>query len=368
LLLVAFLLTACGGAAAPASQASAPKASGGAEGWQATWDQTLAAAKKEGTVTVAGPPQEAERSVLLTFLFSYPDIKLEYTGITDQEFLARATAERSAGTYAWDLIIGGVSERYPYAAKGFWQPIKDNLILPEVTDDNKWLGGFDAGYFDNDKKYVYSFISSITDNVRANRTAVPESQLPTVEGLTDPRWKGKIVVYDPRAGGGGLVAVTSLRKQLGDEALKTILVDQQPVFSTDKRQFTEWVVRARNPIGIGVSDGYLAPFREQGLGGDVKRIPGKIHVIGAESGGVSVMDRTPHPNAAKIFLNWLLSRETQAAWAKRAATNSRRLDVESGNLDNKPDQTHLSDYVDFNSERNNAFMRDTQKLAQTIIP
>jgi ABC-type Fe3+ transport system substrate-binding protein len=45
---------------------------------------------------------------------------------------------------------------------------------------------------------------------------------------------------------------------------------------------------------------------------------------------VWLMNRAPHPNAARVFINWLLTREAQAAWAKELQTNSRFTGVEPG--------------------------------------
>ena len=363
-------LMACGAApsARPAaSSAAAPVAAPAQAADSAEWEQILAAARREGKVVVAGPPQPAEREVLMRFRQAYPDITLEYSGILAQDLAARMEAERAAGSYLWDLAIGGVSTQYAYIPRGFYQPFRPVLVLPEVRDESNWLGGIDGGFSDLGKTYIWSFTSYITNLLKVNRSAVPESELSGAAGLVDPRWKGKIVVYDPRAGGAGLLAVTALRQEFGDEFIRKLLVDQQPVFSTDKRQFTEWVVRARYSIGVGVVDAYLAPFWEEGLGKDVQTLESKIKVLTQGSGGISFIDRAPHPNATKVFVNWLLSRQTQEVWAREAATNSRRLDVPPGSPDALPDPTQLANYVDFNSEAGNPFMRDTQRLAQSVL-
>lgn len=39
------------------------------------------------------------------------------------------------------------------------------------------------------------------------------------------------------------------------------------------------------------------------------------------------MEGAPNANAAKIFLNWLLSKNTQELWSKATALNSQRTDV-----------------------------------------
>jgi ABC-type Fe3+ transport system substrate-binding protein len=176
------------------------------------------------------------------------------------------------------------------------------------------------------------------------------------------------VFYDPRGGGAGSTALSMLYKELGPDGIKTLLVDQQPIFSTDKRQFTEWVVRGQYPIGIGIVDAYLAPFLEQGVGKDVGNMKTKIEVVTTGSGTVVVMDRNPNPNASKVFLNWLLTQQVQTEWAKAAITNSRRLDVPSGSPESKPDPTKFENYVNFNRQANNYLKAESQALARKLRP
>ncbi len=282
--------------------------------------------------------------------------------------MSRAATERKGGVYPWDIYIGGVSSGYRYVDQGFFQPIRSNLIHPELTDDNIWLGGFDAGFQDNAGKYMYAFTGYITNLIAVNRSVVPESQLNSSKDLLDPKWRGKIVIYDPRAGGAGLLALSALRRELGDDVVKTLMVDQKPILSIDKRQFTEWVVRGRYPIGIGVVDAYLAPFLDEGLGKDVRSLQTGLRVMTSGSGNLHIMDRNPHPNAAKVFANWLLSKETQADWAKTADTNSRRLDTPPGSPETRPDPAMLDRYANFNEERKNDFMQETQEMAKKIRP
>src|SRR5947208_1113412 len=50
----------------------------------------------------------------------------------------------------------------------------------------------------------------------------------------------------------------------------------------------------------------------------------------ASGSAVWLLNRAPHPNAAKVFVNWLLTKEAQAAWARELQTNSRFVGVEPG--------------------------------------
>ncbi len=47
----------------------------------------------------------------------------------------------------------------------------------------------------------------------------------------------------------------------------------------------------------------------------------------ASNGTISVVKNTPHPNAVKVYLNYLLSNEGQVVWSKASGLASLRRDV-----------------------------------------
>jgi len=50
-------------------------------------------------------------------------------------------------------------------------------------------------------------------------------------------------------------------------------------------------------------------------------------------GSVVLIQRAPHRNAVKVYLNWLLSKDGQLEWSKASGYLSRRLDVPRDHLD-----------------------------------
>jgi ABC-type Fe3+ transport system substrate-binding protein len=84
-----------------------------------------------------------------------------------------------------------------------------------------------------------------------------------------------------------------------------------------------------------VSANEVRRARDQGL--PVAPVPPEQLQEGAPiapgSGSVSVMSPAPHPNAAKLFLNWLLTREGQLAWQQALRLPSLRVDIPKDQLD-----------------------------------
>jgi hypothetical protein len=116
------------------------------------------------------------------------------------------------------------------------------------------------------------------------------------------------------------------------------------VAAADYRQITEWVIQGRYPIGIGISADRLVPFRQEGLGFNVLPLQEPISVS-TGSGAIHYLNRAPHPNAAQVFVNWLLTRDTQTTLSKATARNSRRTDVPPALPENVLDTSKLDAYL-----------------------
>jgi iron(III) transport system substrate-binding protein len=166
----------------------------------------------------------------------------------------------------------------------------------------------------------------------------------------------------------GIISVRGFVLSYGEDFLRKLLRDQKIVFTRDRRQLTEWVVRGRYPIGIALPTDLLKGFQEKGMGKNVKPLddPTFMESLIPGFGAVGVMNRRPHPNAAKVYLNWLLSRDGQSSWVTKTATrNSRRLDVAVGNPDNamKPNKK----YIQAQTEKVNPKREAVMKIATEII-
>jgi iron(III) transport system substrate-binding protein len=350
-LLLSLALAACGGGAgqpsgapppakpAPAGQAPAASAP------SAEWDALVAAARQEGRLAVSIPPGQLWRQAIGSFEQDFPGIQIELSGANSRDFWPRVLQERQGDVYNWDLRVGGPDpDSYQGYRQGVFDPIRPLLVLPEVTDDGKWLGGLDGLFVDAEDRWFPGFIANTSAAFYVNRDIIPESDLRTDTDILDPRWKGKIAIQDPR-GGAGLGRLTAMLIAHGEGSVRDLLTKQDVVATGDNRQIAEWVVRGRYPIGIGISDSTLTELQKEGLGRNVKPLSEGIVTLSPGFGGLQLLNRAPHPKAVQVFINWILTREVQTRIAQTVQLNSRRLDVPPGDPATAPDPAKLNDYI-----------------------
>jgi iron(III) transport system substrate-binding protein len=295
------------------------------------WEQTVAAARKEGKISINTFTGQGYGRVLKLFSQAYPEIKVDHTNLEPVEFSPRIINERKAGVYTWDVATMPTSTALQVLRPaGVFDPIRPAIIAPDARNDANWRGGFDAGFLDKDRKLVYAFTLVRAVGVFINTDRVKEGELKSVRDLLDPKWKGKIAISDPRVIGSSFWPLTIARLKLGDGLMKQLLIDQDPVLSRDRNQLTEFMVRGRYPIAIGLNALALQDFQGHGVGKNVK-----THLLSemdyqASGSGVWLVNKAPHPNAARVLINWLLMKDAQAAWARELQTNSRFTGIEPG--------------------------------------
>jgi ABC-type Fe3+ transport system substrate-binding protein len=99
--------------------------------------------------------------------------------------------------------------------------------------------------------------------------------------------------------------------------------------SRDQRQLGDALARGKLAFALGVSFYTLEGFLTANL--PVKELPPVKEGLPASNGSgvIGVVKNAPHPNAAKVFVNWLLSKEGQELYVKVMHQSTRRIDVDT---------------------------------------
>jgi iron(III) transport system substrate-binding protein len=298
--------------------------------WQKEWERTLTAAKKEGQVNIYIYRYER---LLQDFKKDYPGINVVSVTGRGTELTARLMAERRAGKYIADVYSGGTNGNYNTLYKSkVLDPVKPALILPEVVDLSKWYGK-EHRYADSEGQYIFAYLANPSGAQLAfNSNLVNPKEFKSYWDATNPKWKGKIVSLDPRDTGlGATMQFFYYNPEIGPEFMKKFFGGMDIQYAKNFRQMTDWLAQGRYAICMGCKDSLRA--KGQGLPVDDfdtnKWKEGSSFSSGG--GSLSMPNQAPHPNAAKVFINWFLSRKGQIALQKLGdpddPPNSRRIDI-----------------------------------------
>jgi iron(III) transport system substrate-binding protein len=288
-----------------------------AQPWQVRWDETLRAAEKEGQVTVYASHSVGDlESIWAAFRKKFPRIKLNAVAIsTTSDMVTKAMAERRAGQFLIDVVLGAPGATYNSFFKGnTLDPIPQTFILPEVADVSQWWKG-KHHYVDAEGRYIFVYQSTLYGpRIQYNTQLIGKNEIKSVWNLLEPKWKGRIAALWPRA---NYVSTALLlmyhHPQIGPKFIENFYGSMEPTLFSDFRQGTDWLATGKLPLcflcrlrtapeqGLPVAE--ISPY-------DLKERPG----IGAGNGTIALMKSHPHPNGAAVFINWYLSREGQIAF------------------------------------------------------
>ena len=299
--------------------------------WRLEWEKSIAAAKKEGKVTLY--MHSAFEPIAPAFMERYPEIKAVTFSGRGADVGTRILSEARAGKKLADIYIGG-----PHTVNSMLIPvgvldsIKEALIIPEVLDESKWITGRHR-FTDLEGKYNYAFLANRTGETLAYNTLhVKPKEFNSYWDLLGPRWKGKIVSLEPTERRlGGTMQYLYYHPNLGPKYIKKLFTEMDVVLASDPRLITDWLGQARFHICLGCID--IGQAIEQRLPVAVFDTDDWKEGASFSTGGgtISLVKNAPDPNAARVFINWFLSREGQLAVQKLTypgrRPNSGRIDI-----------------------------------------
>lgn len=349
---------------ATASGANQPVSASAGKNWQQKWDKIVSEAVKEGVVVIgssAGPQIRNGFSKAFTGKYG---VKLEFISGKPAELVPKIQVQRRAGIYINDIIIAGTGTVVPMlGAEGALEPLDDALVLPEVTEGKNWWGGELLWTDPAHRQVAFLAFPGITTII--NTSQVRTEEIRSYRDLLNPRWKGKVSCLDPTMAGESNSLFTFIAESsLGLEYLRE-LGRQEPVFTKDSRILIEWVARGKYPVAIGTKPEVITEFRKAGAPIAMLRMAEGSYIESA-GGGVLLMNKAPHPNAALLFLNWLLSREGQMVASEGWGAQSAREDVPIGFLDSIAIRQNGIKYQSLIGEGMEKKKRETMKLTGEI--
>jgi ABC-type Fe3+ transport system substrate-binding protein len=282
-----------------------------------SWDTLLAAARAEGKVVVSGPPDPGANTKLPAAFKQFSGIDMEYLAGNSSQLASRIQSERAAGQYSIDVSLAGADTVYgTFLANGWLEPLKPALMLPEVVDGRLYRTG-EPWFRDPEKRMVMQLFNSATSSLLTlNTQLVSPDEFKDSSSLLDPRWQGKICAYDPGVNGAGIAIGSAIYVTKGKDYAAQLFKGQNVALSRDYQQVADWVAHGSYPIGIGVTHQYLVEYYKAGLPLKEMNVSDIPQTLAGGFGLVNLWTNAPHPNAAKVFVNWIASKDGVTVYAQ----------------------------------------------------
>lgn len=299
-------------------------------GWEDELQKTTEAARREGKVVIYMTAGAEVRTALVKSFGEKSGVALEATSVSGNQMSERLIRERKAGLYLADIYIGGATTPITILKPaGVFENLETSFILPELKDPEiikrTWWDG-SLLWVDQDHK-VIALLAYAQDWALINTEIVKVEEIKALKDLLNPKWKGKIVMFDPTTTGAGGQLFGALATYITGLDYWREFAKQEPVILGDHRLMVEWVARAKYSIAVAPRPNEVQEFQKAGA--PILLLPPPtegIHLV-AGSGTAALINQAPHPSAARLFINWLLSKEGLTIFSQAFGSPSARLDV-----------------------------------------
>jgi iron(III) transport system substrate-binding protein len=267
-----------------------------------SWEKIVAGARKEGKVVVYGTSsyrpmvKEAEAA-----LYKKYGIKVEFLIGRSREVRERISTEVRMKRPVGDLAQAGATSLPALWQDGGlenWLPPSIKFVRPEILES-----------MDLPKMPITPLYANLRGILVNTRLVRPEDEPKSWKDLTDPKWRGKILMDDPRSAGAGnsLFVSTVRHPNLGKEFHEK-LAQNKPVFvgTGTYQQIANRIAQGEYAIGFPVDADAVLELK----GAPVKWIAPKEGVTYTIM-GIGLVKNAARPNAGKVFIDYALSEEFQ---------------------------------------------------------
>jgi iron(III) transport system substrate-binding protein len=257
-------------------------------------------AKTEGKLVIYGAgDREQFEPVKAVFQQRFPGVEVEGVDQRGRESREKVFAEQRGRNYVGDIVQSGFTTQNELIEAGFVEPYKSTQIDQVIAELATSAG-------DLNSRTVNIFAIMVNTNL------VPPDQEPKYwNDVLDPKWRGKIAMDDPRGSGPGGTILSPMELLNGLDWSEK-LAKQQPFFATTAGPLVTGIVRGE--YALYLSAGQADIINQRKAGAPVKQIR-PAEGVGITQSSMALIKNAPHPNAAKLWIEWNLSEEGQKALA-----------------------------------------------------
>lgn len=299
-------------------------------GFQEEHDKLLKAAQKEGQLQafICCGLGRGIGKIMPEFEKKYK-IKVTFSTGSSREQSPKVLAERRAGRYTLDVWMGGLSPAIPtLIPAGALKPLRPMLFFPEAVDNKAWYEGR-MHWFDQQRKYLVGFRGNASRaDMTYNTKLVDPNEIQSYFDLLNPKWKGKIIMRDPRSVGVS-GSTTFFYISLGPKWIRRLLTEMDVKVTRSARQAGEQLALGKYAFCLFACSNEVRRLKREGhpVENVFPHYLKEAARLSPGGGSLYVMDRAPHPNAQKFFANWWLTRAGQTMMQRGSGDHSLREDI-----------------------------------------
>ena len=257
-------------------------------------------AKKEGKmVFYTSVETEFARALTSAFETKYPYIKTDIFRSSHERIFSRLNVERKTGSYNADVLSVGEFETYHMQKRGLLTPYKSPFAAV-YPDGFKDPDGYWTDFYDN-------LIVTAYNTTRVKREELPKSY----EDLLHPRWRRRMVL-DKNEDRWFANMLHLMGEKKGMEFMQA-LAKQEVAIRSGRSLITQLL--AAGEFDLQIVAYWYRPHLLKKQGAPVDWVAMEPALVALHP--ISVIDRAPHPNAAKLFIDFVLSDEGQRLFASR---------------------------------------------------
>jgi iron(III) transport system substrate-binding protein len=280
---------------------------------QETTPAMVAAAEKEGKVVwYASVDVKVAEALAKSFKEKYPKIEVEVERSGSERIFQRVNQEHQSGIKNADVVNSSDASHFLFWKQQKW------LAAHTPPDVKK----FDAKYRDADG--MYHTVRASLSVAGYNTNLVKDNEAPkSYADMLDPKWKGKMAKSHPGYSGTALTGTYAITKVLGWDYLDKL--SKQGVQQLQSTTATPKAI-ASGERAVMIDGNEYNMFMEMDAKSPVKIIyPAEgTPFVNSPSG---IFADAPHPNAARVFENFLFTAPAQQLLVNLGGQRSMHPDV-----------------------------------------
>ncbi|HEY7654479.1 MAG TPA: extracellular solute-binding protein [Methylomirabilota bacterium] len=267
----------------------------------AAQDPRLEAARKEGKVVwYTSLALSSAEKVAKLFEAAYPGVKVEVHRTGSQRILQRMMQELSSNIRNVDVVHTSDAGHYVL--------LKEKKLLMRYTPAG--VDAFAPGFKDRDG-FHYGLRATVNVIAYNSRTIAAAEAPRTWKDLLDPKWRGRLVTAHPGYSGVIATHVLALVHLHGWDYFKS-LAQNKPMLVQSAVDPSGIVASGERPVAVNGGDYTFYQAKKKGNPVEIVYPKEGVPLVVSPS---AITSFAPHPNAARLFTDFIFSRDVQQALA-----------------------------------------------------